>query len=109
MRSVGLDPHPSSLPAINVTRSHRTRPSLDRCGVCFAGANPDDVGQLADKNLSIANLARAGGADDRVDNALQVAFVDDDFELHLREEVDRVFSTAIRFGVTLLAAEATHF
>ena len=65
--------------------------------------------QVGDEDLSVTDLAGLSRLDDRVDRRLQLAVVDDDFDLHLGHEVDRVFGATIDFGVTLLAAEAANF
>src|SRR5207245_6655617 len=50
-------------------------------------------------------LRRTG---DAIDYLLHYDCYDDDRDLHLREEVDRVFRAPVELGVPLLAAEAAH-
>src|SRR3546814_7182459 len=58
-----------------------------------------------DENLAVADAAGLCGGGDRLHNAFGHRILDDDFELHLGQEVDDIFGAAIEFGVTLLPPE----
>ena len=45
--------------------------------------------------VAVADLARVGRADDRLDHGLGLVVVDHDLELHLGQEVDHVLGAAI--------------
>src|SRR5690606_26573900 len=80
----------------------------DRGRAGLAGADADDLLQVIDKDLSVADLPGTGGILDRLDG-LVGEFVDDGgLELDLGQEVDDVFGAAIELGMALLAAEALH-
>src|SRR5258706_9339491 len=83
--------------------------SLDRSGVCFAGAYAHDLFQVEHENLAIANLAGIGGFFDRFESALEHVGLDRGLDLHFRQEVDHVFRAAVELGVPFLAPEALYF
>ena len=70
----------------------RTRHVVDRHG-------PD---------LAVADGAGAGRLDDALDETGRVGVVDQDLDLDLRHELDRVLGAAVHLGVAALAAEALH-
>src|SRR5579859_8072534 len=81
----------------------------DRHGIRLTGANPDRASQFGDENLAVANLTRASGPQDRVDHFTRMIVRSDDFDFDLRQKVDRVFGSAVGFGMTLLPADTAHF
>src|SRR3546814_2511626 len=74
---------------------------LKRVLVAFAGADTQRGFDMADENLAVADAAGLCGGGDRLHNAFGHRILDDDFELHLGQEVDDIFGAAIEFGVTL--------
>jgi hypothetical protein len=71
----------------------------------LAGADADDLGQIAHEDLAVADLAGAGGGHDLVDDGRRLLVADNDLDLHLGEEVDGILGTAVGLGVPLLASE----
>src|SRR3954462_3525029 len=63
-------------------------PGLDGGFPGLAGADADDLLDRGDEDLAVADLARAGGADDRLDRALDHVVGKDDLDAHLPQEVD---------------------
>src|SRR3990170_570452 len=85
------------------------RPSymlLYRLHSLLAGADANDLLHGVDEDLAVADLAGAGGGDDRLDAALHLLVRHHDLDLHLRQEIHDVFRAAIELGVPLLPAEA---
>src|SRR5580658_8459643 len=78
---------------------------LDRIRAAFAGTNPDRFLDARDEDLAIADAAGMGRLLDRLDGPLDHRIFHDDFDLHLREEVDDVLSAAIELGVAFLPTE----
>src|SRR2546423_13925478 len=74
--------------------------------VRLAGADAHHLLDRGDEDLAVADLAGLRRLDDRVDAALGVRVLDDDLDLHLRQEVDDILGAAVQLGVALLAAEA---
>src|SRR5690606_31539162 len=82
------------------------RRTLEGVLVALAGADTKRGLDGDHEYLAIANAAGLRGGRDRLDNALRHIVVDDNLKLHLGQEIDDIFSAAIKFGVTLLAPEA---
>mgnify|MGYP007027297045 CR=1 FL=1 len=82
---------------------------LNRLFSPFSGADADDVLHRRDENFSVADTPRVGGLKDGIDGALKHIVLEDQFDFHLGQEIDDVFSAAIQFGVALLAAEPLGF
>src|ERR1700751_852337 len=82
---------------------------LQRCGASFFVANTNRVVDLRQEYLAITNLARTSGAHDSGHGLLHQFVGEDYFELHLRQKVDRVFTSAVELGVALLTAMSTDF
>src|SRR5258706_12874090 len=81
---------------------------LKRRDAAIQIANADRLIHLGQKDLAIANLARSGALHDRVNGGFDDFVVDNHFQLDLRQQVDRVFASAIGFGVALLPAMPAH-
>src|ERR1700730_13346595 len=75
-------------------------------GSLLAGTNADRLVNGTDENLSVPNLVSAGRVLDGFHGTLDQRIVHDDFDNHLRAEVDFVFGAPVEFGVALLPAEA---
>src|SRR5262249_18355162 len=84
---------------------------LDRFGPTFAGADAETVLQIEDENLAVADAAFGTGATgfhNCVYRRFDEIFVDGDLQLHLAQQVQSQFVTAINFGMALLPAETEH-
>src|SRR6202035_3392069 len=76
---------------------------------CFSTlviANTDSVVDLADKNLSVADAAGAGGANDGLDCLLLHLVWNHHLNLYLGEKIDGIFPPAVELCVSLLPAVA---
>src|SRR5471030_2744204 len=82
---------------------------LDCVGIGFAGTDANSLFQIDYKNLAVTNLAGVGRFSDRLDNSIEILIVNGNVDLHLWEEVDYVFRTAIQLGVALLTTKAFDF
>src|SRR5829696_5540301 len=78
---------------------------LDRVGPHLARPDADDLTDVGDPDLAVADLAGAGSLDDRVDHALNLVVGDHDLDLHLRNEVHLVLGASVDLGVAALTAE----
>src|SRR5450830_133493 len=74
---------------------------LDRFRSCLAGTDANDLLNFLNENFAVANLAGACRLDDGVNDRLDHAVVDDNFDLHLGQEIDHIFSAAIQLSVAL--------
>ena len=72
----------------------------------FSGADANHIGQIADEDLAVADLAGLGAFANRVEDRLQDGIIDDDLDLDLGNEIDGILGAAVHFGVAFLAAEA---
>src|SRR5690349_14929713 len=72
----------------------------------LAGADSDDLFEIEDEDLSVPDLAGVGGFLDRLDGLLEQRVLDRRLDLHLGQEIDHVFGSAIELGVALLPSEA---
>src|SRR5450830_104474 len=82
---------------------------LDRFRSCLAGTDANDLLNFLNENFAVANLAGACRLDDGVNDRLDHAVVDDNFDLHLGQEIDHIFSAAIQLSVALLTTETFDF
>ncbi len=91
-------------------RSARNRnEALNRRLALLARADADHLGEIADEDFAVADVARVGDLANRVDDSLHVFAGDNDFELDLGNEVDNVFRSAVHLRVALLPAESGDF
>src|ERR1700704_466667 len=68
------------------------------------------VAALASANSDgVADAAGVSRAADRLDRLLDHLVLEDQLDLHLRQEVDHIFGAAIELGVSLLPSEALGF
>src|SRR5262249_18448424 len=81
---------------------------LECVGAGLAGADADDLLEVEDEDLSVADLSGVGALLDRLDDAVEHVVLDRRLHLHLGKEVDHVLGAAIELGVAFLAAEAFH-
>src|SRR5205809_1066479 len=63
---------------------------------------------VAHPELPVADLPRARGLHERIDDPVDVVVLHYDLDLHLRDEVHLVLGPAIDLGVSALTAEALH-
>src|SRR5581483_2615921 len=75
----------------------------------FPGTHTHDFLEPRHKNLSVADLAGAGGARDRLDHLIHLAGLDSNLYLHLGQEIDDVLGAAIKLGMAFLPAKAFYF
>src|SRR5450432_3757681 len=75
----------------------------------LAGADADHLLERRDEDLAVADLARARGGFDRLDDAIDDRIVDGGLDLPFRQEVDDVLGAPIELRVSLLPAEALDF
>ena len=66
------------------------------------------AGQVQDEDLPVADAARAGARDDRVDRRLDELLVDGDLQLHLSQQTAGFLVAAIDLGDALLPAAPDH-
>ena len=71
----------------------------ERIGVELPGADADDLVEVDDEHLAVADLAGAGGAADRRSAASNISRGDRGLDLELGQEVDDVFGAAVQLGV----------
>ena len=75
----------------------------------FLSANAYGLIDGGDEDLAVADLAGAGGFDDCGLDAGDEIIGEDDLDLDLGQEIDRVFAAAINLGMALLASKALDF
>src|SRR5262245_35474239 len=68
----------------------------------LAGADPDDLLDVADPHLAVADLVGAGRLHDGVAHPLDVVVAHHRLDPHLGDEVDVVLRAPVRLGVTAL-------
>src|SRR4030095_15572283 len=74
----------------------------------FAGATADRFFDWEDEYLSVAEFARPGRFDYRVNRVLDDLFVEDDLDLQFRHEFTLVLAAPIDLSVTFLPSEPFH-
>src|SRR5690606_36125292 len=79
---------------------------LLKCVVAgFAGTDTNDLFQVGDENLAVADLAGTRSIFDGFDHALDQTVVYGGLYLGLGQEVHHILGAAIQFGMALLATE----
>src|SRR5271169_785878 len=81
----------------------------DRAIAVFVGTNPNDVFEVGDENLAVADFAGVRLELDCVDHRLVLLILDHQLNFQLGQKVDHVFRATVQFGVTLLTTESFHF
>lgn len=81
----------------------------DGIGSTLASPDPDRFKHFADKNFPITDLAGVGCLNDGFDHGVTGAVIDDDLNLHLGEEIHRVFTAAVNLGMAFLTAKTFDF
>nr|GFB21052.1 hypothetical protein [Tanacetum cinerariifolium] len=108
----GRGQHPGGVAGIEYRGCHfvcRHGQARDCVGIGFAGTDADGLFQIDHEDLAVTDLAGVGRFGYRFDNAVQILVVDRNIDLHLGEEVDYIFRTAVELGVALLTSEAFDF
>src|SRR5438034_8675506 len=82
---------------------------LHRVRACFTGTDTDDLLDILNKNLAVANLAGAGGLDDGIHGPLGETVIDHQFDFYLWQKIDDVFGAAVQLGMAFLAAKTLYF
>src|SRR5262245_36435602 len=72
----------------------------------FPRADPDGLLDSGDEDLAIADSPGPGGRLDRLHGLVDELVGNDDFDLHLRQEIDDILGPAIELGIAFLPAEA---
>src|SRR5229473_5005785 len=83
--------------------------SLERFRPGLAGADADDLLQIEDEDLAVADLSRVGRFFYGLDRLIEHLVLDRGFDLYFGQEIDHVFRAAIQLGVTFLPAETLDF
>src|SRR5438093_5318635 len=100
-----------TITAMNVTPSHRVIRSSSRldCVVsALAGSDTKRLLERRDEHLPVPDAARLGRRGDQRDDLVGHRVGDDDFHLHLRQEVDSILAAAVHLRVAFLPAEPPH-
>src|SRR5713101_8386199 len=83
--------------------------SLERFRAGLAGADADDLLEIEDEDLAVADLSRVGRFFYGLDRLIEHFVLDRGLDLYFRQEIDHVFRAAIQLGVTFLPAETLDF
>ena len=75
----------------------------------FSGPDPDDVLELRDEDLPVADLAGLCLLDDRGEHLFRNVVRYHDFDLHLRQEGDIILRATVELDMALLPAEPLDF
>src|SRR5208282_949425 len=68
----------------------------------FTRANTNDIDQIGDEHLAVANLARLGVSQDQIEHQLKFGVGNDHLDLKLGNEVHLVLRATIHFQMALL-------
>src|SRR5438270_10189922 len=75
----------------------------------FLVANPDRVVDSRKENFSVSNFPGARSADDRLHSFLYHLIDQHDLDLHLGDQIDRIFASPVKLRVSLLPAMSARF
>src|ERR687897_3365619 len=84
-------------------------PKLNGAFVLLAGADADDLLQVEDEYLAVADFSGARGVCNGFDHLFGDRLRDRDLDFGLGHEFDGIFGATVDFGVPALAPEAFHF
>src|SRR5271156_2978587 len=84
-------------------------PVSKRVVIALPGPDTDHTFDRGDPDFAVADLPRARGPDDGVNDTLRKLVVDDHVDSDLRDELDGVFGSAVHLGVPALPAVALDF
>ncbi|MND83021.1 hypothetical protein D3C80_748680 [compost metagenome] len=82
---------------------------LDRVYTRFACADTDDLLDVGNEYLAVANPSSLCRISNRFDNGFGIFVCKNHFHLNLGQEVHDVFGAAVKFGMALLATETFGF
>ena len=82
---------------------------LDGFRTGLTGTDADGLFDWGNENLPVPNAAGFGGLANGFNCAFNLVVIDDNFDFHLGQKVDDIFSAAIELCVTFLAAKALGF
>src|SRR3712207_5486219 len=86
-----------------------TQPRLYGVAALFASTDADDFFDGCYEDLAVTDPAGMGLLLNRFDRAFDQTVVQNDFDLHLRQEVHDIFSTPVQFRVAFLSTETLGF
>lgn len=92
--------------SLRMGRSEDMKGSLNGLVVGFAGADAHGLFNGHDKNLAVANLARARGLANGLDNRVSLLGWHRHLNLDLGQKVHHVLGAAVQLGVTFLSPKA---
>src|SRR5450631_234187 len=78
----------------------------DGVGAALSGADPDNLLDILNPHLAVADPSGPRGADNRLDDVRGIVVVRQDLHADLRYEVDLVLRAAVHLGVAALASVA---
>src|SRR6266704_2263487 len=78
-------------------------------GFVGAGADADNLLEIENEDLAVADLSRVGRFFYGLDRLIEHLVLDRGLDLHFWQEIDHVFRAAIQLGVTFLPAETLDF
>src|SRR5271155_2266123 len=84
-------------------------PDSKRVVIALARPDTDHTFDRGNPDLAVADLPRAGGSDDGVNDSLHKLVVDYHVNSDLRDELDGVFGSAVDLGVPSLPAVPLDF
>ena len=101
-------------PAVNKNgprkAGHSTRlPQLDCRFASLAGTNADNLLDSCNEDLTVTDLAGMCCLENGINGILNGIIGDNDFNLHLGQEIDDILCTAIQLGMPFLAAKTFNF
>ena len=82
---------------------------LESFFTALAGADAEDVEDVEDGDLAVADFAGVGYVGDGLDDGVQEAVGNEDLDFGLRKEVHGVFAATVDFRVAALSAESFDF
>lgn len=81
----------------------------DGVGPALTRADADGFDDVAEEDFAITDFTGVCGLDDRVNDGIGAAVIDDHFNFDFREEVHGVFTAAVDLSMAFLTAETFDF
>ena len=78
----------------------------DSIGTTLARTDADRVQHGADEDFAVSDFPGVGGLHNGINHGVSTTVVHDDFNLHLREEIEGVLTATVDLGMALLAAKS---
>jgi len=82
--------------------------SLQRCGSPFLVADPNGFIDLGKKNFAVTDFSGARSLENRAHGGVNPIVGQNNFELHLGQQINGVFTPAVILGVTFLSSVSAH-